>query len=184
MPGNRTLQGILDDARRSGSLDECLTGLAATLNAEFPIDRIVVGLRPPGGNRLELVGVWTAGATQLRRGATLRLDATSFRRIEESGESLTVSGYVSAQSLPLIEQVLRTERVSSAVSVPLWEDDSVVGLVTFGSRALDAFSRHRLLFETIGIMFQNAFVELGRRALAPPDPGSDVAGQPEFQSRA
>src|SRR5919201_141870 len=106
MPHIPVLEDVLERARRSGSLQDCLAGLADLLKVEYPIHRVIVGLLHPDNARLALVGVWTSGPTQLRTGALVRVDATAFPRLREGEEIVATEEDASPESLPLLEKVL------------------------------------------------------------------------------
>jgi GAF domain len=155
-------QDVLDSARRSGSLNECLAGLAAQLAPEFPIHRMVVGLLHPDGERLVLVAVWSVGPTQVRPGAKVRVDSTSFQRAAEAeGAVLMAEGPF--ESMPLLERFLWTEGIRSAVSMPLRDDGATMGILICASQERGAISPpDSLLFGTIGLLCQDTILQLGR----------------------
>jgi hypothetical protein len=162
MTSKHSLETVLELAKRSGSLDDCLRGLAERLNTELSMDRILVGMVHPDGRRLVLVGVWASATTQFRLGATVRLDATAFREWERGRESRVIGREIRVKDMPLVEQVLWLEGMRSWLSLPLREDESTVGVLMFSSESDEAVSTHLLLFETIGLMFEPTLVRLGR----------------------
>lgn len=158
-------QDVLDRARRSGSLNECLAGLAAQLAPEFPIHRMVVGLLHPDGERLVLVAVWSVSPTQVRPGAKVRVDSTSFQRAAEA-EGAVLMAQGSFASMPVLERVLWAEGIRSAVSMPLRDGDASVGILICASREPGAISAtDSLLFGTIGVLCEKTILQLGRPRL-------------------
>ena len=166
MTSQQSLDDVLELAKRSGSVDACLRGLAEKLNPEFPVDRIIVGLVHPDGERLVLLGVWGSTTTQFRIGATVRLTATVFHRLRDEGEPRVNGSGIRVEEMPLVEQVLWLEGMRSTVSLPLRrQDGSTVGILVFSSESEDVMSRHLLLFETIGLLFEETLVRLGQAQL-------------------
>jgi hypothetical protein len=166
MTAQQSLEDVLELAKRSGSLDACLRGLAEKLNTGFPVDRIIVGLVHPDGQRLVLVGVWGSTPTQFRIGATVRLTATVFHHLEDEGEPRVSGSEIRVEDMPLVEQVLWLEGMRSTASLPLRrQDGSTVGILLFSSESENVMSRHLLLFETIGLLFEDTLVRLGQAQL-------------------
>ena len=166
MPQIPLLEDVLERARRHGSLDNCLTGLAELLELEFPLHRIVVGLLHPDGERLVLVGVWTSGPTQIRPDAVVRSDATAFPRLLLGEEIVAMQEEPVPEGLPLLEKVLWTEGIRSVMSIPLRDGATLSGILILASRVAGAFPEgQRLLFGTLGILCETTLLELGRPRL-------------------
>ena len=165
MTSQQSLEDVLELAKSSGSLDDCLRGLAQKLNPEFPVDRIIVGVVHPDGRRLVLVGVWGSAPTQFRIGATVRLNATAFQRLEQEERPRVSGAEIQVQDLPLVEQVLWIEGMRSTLSLPLRQEGPTVGILLFSSQSENVMSSHLLLFETIGLVFEETLVQLGRARL-------------------
>jgi GAF domain-containing protein len=157
------LEDVLERARSLGSLDDCLAGLATVLGLEFSLHRIVVGLLHPDRERLVLVGVWTSGPTQVRPDAVVRTDATAFPRLLRGEEIVALQEEDGPEGLPLLEKVLWTEGIRSALSIPLREGATPSGILILASRVPGAFPEgQRLLFGTLGILCEATLLELGR----------------------
>jgi GAF domain-containing protein len=119
----------------------------------------------PDGRRLVLVGVWASAPTQFRIGATVRLNATAFQHLEQEGQPRVIGGEIRVKDLPLVEQVLWIEGMRSTLSLPLRQEGPTVGILLFSSQSENVMSSHLLLFETIGLVFEETLVQLGRARL-------------------
>jgi len=133
-----------DALAAADTLDEALGTLASALAHRYPISRVSLRTYDPRTEELEIVGVWSATATQLGVGVRVPARSTSFAEVELRGSALLCDSPVAGD--PLLDQIVRDEGNRSWVVMPITRDRLVVGLLSVSSHEPDTFSRDDLPF--------------------------------------
>jgi hypothetical protein len=152
------LETLLSQALRlvieRSRLDDMLGGLAVVLSSRFDITRISLRIYDPVEDELEIAGAWSISATDLAVGTRLPLRSTSFAEVERRGGAV-LSRWTPAEDLSLLDRVLRDEGNRAWITVPIWRDRRIVGLLTASAARETALAEEDLplfeaLSETIG----------------------------------
>ena len=95
----------------------------------------------------------------LRLGVTMSRFASSLPEVERQGVALVFSG--NRPGPRFADQILHEEGVRSWVSVPLRREGTIVGLLSFSSREVGAFSQEEAAFFTkLGAAVDESLIEL------------------------
>lgn len=108
----------------------------------------------------------------LRLGVTMSRFASSLPEVETQGGALVFSG--NRPGPRFADQILHEEGIRSWVSVPLRREGTIIGLLSFSSREVGAFSQEEAAF------FTKLGAAVGDRLLGLiPPPGNEVGDTEE-----
>lgn len=136
------LTRLRDALGHAADAQHVLDVIVSELQPCFPLDRATI--RRLDEDMLEIVAIWSAEPTALGIGARMRALSSSLPTIVETGRPVVRTRIGPRKQL--LEQVVASEGIASFVTMPLRVAGRIRGLLSFSSRAPDAFSEEDLPF--------------------------------------
>jgi GAF domain-containing protein len=163
----RSRSADIDHVLDAGTLQATLERIARAVGGLHPITRASVRIiDPEDPDNFILAGVWSSGPTNLTPGTRIPVRSTSFRDAWRHGGATLLEMSELDRPPTLLDDILRNEGVQSWVTLPLRDDDLLVGLLSLSSPDPGSFTKDsRVLFETIRESCEARLIELAQRQI-------------------
>ena len=131
---------------RASSAAEALRELAGWIRPAVDVVRVSLRRAFGGGEKLELIAVWSRHPTQLEPGHVLRATATSWPAMLGGNDVVVDSDEVRA-----LNEILQTEGIASWASILLRDERGPWGILSFSSDERAAFDALEDTLRALGV---------------------------------